>query len=75
MGATEAERVAKGRNIYLLPICSKHNIAYVDGYRWGAGFFMQLANDTVAVKLTNYLQKATDYIDSINPMMPPTAAN
>lgn len=62
MGATEAERVARGSNIYLLPICSKHNIAYVDGCRWGAGFFMKLANDTVAVRLKNYLQRVTDFI-------------
>lgn len=58
MNATNATSVGTGGNVYILPICNKHNI----GGNWGAGFYMRLVCDTTAVRLTNYMQRVNDYI-------------
>lgn len=62
MNATNATSVGTGGNVYILPICNKHNIGYAEGPDWGGGFYMRLDCDTTAVKLKNYMQRVDDYI-------------
>jgi len=50
---TESGRVEKGSDVYLLPICNKHNI-HNNKKGPGAGFYMKLSRATQAVVLKGY---------------------
>lgn len=64
--ATEAATVGPGHEqpVYIIPICSKHNIAITErGNSFGTGFYMKLGNTVTALQLIGYLRKAAEYLE------------
>lgn len=52
-----------GDDVYILPICDKHNRAHItEKGGWGDGFYMIAARRITAVKLMYLLKNVNDYI-------------
>lgn len=59
IGGFDAQSVAAGMHVYLLPICSLHNVACTDRTgRNGAGFFMLTGRSGQGIRLKNYLKES-----------------
>lgn len=64
INAKAAAEAPKNGTVYIVPLCTNHNIGFADGCGWGAGFYMKLKGDILAVKLKGYLANARNYIEA-----------
>ena len=58
LNKTVNQETQKGDTIYLLPICSTHNVSKLNGHRTGAFYYMKNRYKILAVKLKHFLMKA-----------------
>lgn len=58
MEAKQAQRINKGDNVYLLPLCDEHNRSDICG-NWGVGYFMELGRPMKAAILEGYMNDPT----------------
>lgn len=62
--ATEAAAPGYNQPVYIVPICSKHNIAITNkGGRFGTGFYMKMGDTVNAIRLIGYLNNAAEYLE------------
>lgn len=64
LNATEAAQPLDNALVYIIPICTTHNIAAdKQGAHWGTGFYMKLRTNIVALELIGYKSNIKKYIE------------
>lgn len=58
LGETVNQETRAGSIVYLLPICSPHNVCRLNGNVTGAYYYMKTKYDIVAVQLNRFLMRA-----------------
>ncbi|MGN0684449.1 MAG: hypothetical protein ACI4JY_12300 [Oscillospiraceae bacterium] len=64
LNATVASKIDPGGDVYILPICSRHN-SYRGPQGPGTGYYMKLDKDTTALILKGYFTGVHRYIDEL----------
>ncbi len=64
LGTTAATPSRGNENVFIVPICDKHNRGHTeDEDSWGAGFYMKMKEKTRAARLVGYLCGVKKYIE------------
>ncbi|MCM1166894.1 MAG: hypothetical protein NC299_14440 [Lachnospiraceae bacterium] len=65
INAKSAATALPNSSVYIVPLCTNHNIGYAGDCSWGEGFYMKLKENTPAVKLKGYLVNIKDHIETL----------
>lgn len=65
INAKSAATALPNSSVYIVPLCTNHNIGYAGDCSWGEGFYMKLKENTPAVKLKGYLVNIKDHIEAL----------